>query len=85
MTKKEKFLKAATIAITGAAIIGATSAPAYAKKMEKCYGVVKASKNDCSSKSGAHSCAGGAKTDGDKNEWILVKKGTCERLVNGSL
>ena len=85
MTKKERFLKAATVAITGAAIIGATSAPAYAKKMEKCYGVVKAGKNDCSSKSGSHSCAGASKKDGDKNEWILVKKGTCKRLVNGSL
>lgn len=85
MTKREKFLKAATIAITGAAIVSASSAPAFAKKMEKCYGVVKASKNDCGSKDGSHSCAGAAKTDGDKNEWILVKKGTCERLVNGSL
>jgi uncharacterized membrane protein len=85
MTKKEKFLKAATVAITGAAIVTATSAPAYAKKMEKCYGVVKAGKNDCSSKDGSHSCAGAAKKDGDSNEWILVKKGTCKRLVNGSL
>jgi len=85
MTKKEKFLKAATVAITGAAILSASSAPAFAKKMEKCYGVVKAGKNDCSSKSGSHSCAGSAKTDGDKGEWILVKKGTCERLVNGTL
>lgn len=85
MTKKEKFLKAATIAITGAAIVSAVSAPAYAKEMEKCYGVVKAGKNDCSSKDGSHSCAGASKVDGGKGEWILVKKGTCERLVNGTL
>jgi uncharacterized membrane protein len=61
------------------------SSPAMAKskKMEKCYGVSKASQNDCASKSGSHSCAGQAKVDGDKGEWIYLPKGACERIVGG--
>ena len=43
----------------------------------------KAAKNDCAG--AAHSCQGQAKKDGDAKEWINVPKGTCERLVNGSL
>lgn len=52
---------------------------------EKCYGVVKASKNDCASASGAHSCHAAATADGMGDEWIAVPKGLCERLANGSL
>ncbi len=83
--KKEKFIKALTLAVAGVAI--ASSNGAFAKeKMEKCYGVVKAGKNDCSSaKAGSHSCAGSAEKDGDKNEWILLPEGSCERLVGGSV
>jgi uncharacterized membrane protein len=50
--------------------------------MEKCYGVAKAGKNDCAGAS--HACAGQSKADGGK-EWISLPKGTCERLVGGSL
>ncbi len=73
--------------ILGIASIAATSTPALAKdsKMEKCYGVVKAGQNDCSAKSGSHSCAGSAKVDGSKDEWVLLPKGSCERIVGGSL
>lgn len=56
-----------------------TSAPANAK--EKCYGIVKAGKNDCASKS--HSCAGKAAADKDPNEFVLVPTGLCDRI--GSL
>lgn len=85
MSKKSKFLKSATLAIAGVAIMSSTQAIAKSNKMEKCYGVVKAGKNDCSSaKKGEHSCAGGASIDGDKNEWILLPKGTCDRIVNGT-
>ncbi len=84
MSKKSKFLKSATLAIAGIAIMSSNAAFADAK-MEKCYGVVKAGKNDCgSAKKGGHSCAGGATIDGDKSEWVLLPSGTCDRLVNGS-
>ena len=63
----------------GAAMTAAAPAPAAAK--EKCYGVVKAGKNDCASKS--HSCAGKATADKDANEFVLVPAGLCDRI--GSL
>ncbi|MFT6259225.1 MAG: putative membrane protein [Rickettsiales bacterium] len=86
MSKKSKFLKSATLAIAGLAVMSSTSAMAKkSPKMEKCYGVVKSGQNDCSSaKKGAHSCAGGAKINGDKNEWIYLPEGACDRLVGGS-
>ena len=52
---------------------------------EKCYGIVKAGFNDCAAADGSHSCAGYAKKDKDMKEWVLLSKGTCERLVDGSL
>ena len=84
MSKKSKFLKTATLAVAGIAIMSANTS--FAKgKMEKCYGVAKAGKNDCSSaRKGSHSCAGAAKTDGDKTEWVFVPSGLCDKLVGGS-
>ncbi len=82
MSLKKNFI---TSMIIGSAAIAAVSAPASAADMEKCYGVVKAGKNDCADSKGIHSCAGEAKVAGGKTEWILLPKGTCERLVNGNL
>ncbi len=74
--------------IAGVAVVGLTvaatttvSQAADTKSMEKCYGVVKASKNDCGN--AVHSCAGQAKADADKNEWVMTPKGLCDKLVNG--
>jgi uncharacterized membrane protein len=50
---------------------------------EKCYGVSKAGKNDC--QTATASCAGTSKKDADKAAWISVPKGTCEKIVGGSL
>ena len=52
--------------------------------MEKCYGVVKARKNECASKAGKHSCAGMSKVDGDPNEWIKLPEGLCDKIFGGS-
>ncbi len=52
------------------------------KGMEKCFGIAKAGKNDCGSS--AQSCASSSKTDGDKNAWLMVPKGTCDKIVGGS-
>jgi uncharacterized membrane protein len=62
------------------------SAPAFSAdegNSEKCYGVAKAGKNDCAGV--AHACAGQSKQDASTKEWLKVPKGTCERLVGGSL
>ncbi len=59
-------------------------ATADTPETEKCYGVAKSGKNDCGTN--AHACAGHADAaDGDKNEWLLLPAGLCEKLVNGSL
>lgn len=50
---------------------------------EKCYGVAAAGHNDCFFSS--NSCAGTVSSDRDPAAWIYVPKGTCERIVGGSL
>lgn len=62
----------------------ASSQPAPEQKgAEKCYGVVKAGKNDC--QTSAHACAGQASKDGQGDSWVYVPKGTCEKIVGGSM
>lgn len=51
--------------------------------MEKCYGVVKAGKNDC--QTATSSCAGTSKKDAQADAWISVPKGACEKIVGGKL
>lgn len=50
--------------------------------MEKCYGVAKKGMNDCGTAS--HNCAGEAKQDAAKNEWIHMPTGLCNKIVGGS-
>jgi uncharacterized membrane protein len=52
-------------------------------EQERCYGVAKAGKNDCSTSSSA--CASSAKQDFQKDAWVYVPKGTCEKLAGGAL
>jgi uncharacterized membrane protein len=77
-------------AILAAAIGGlvAFAGPVFAAddanaQTEKCYGVAKAGKNDCAG--AAHSCQGQSKKEADGKEWVKLPKGTCERIVGGSL
>ena len=87
MNKKTKFLAAAGILATALAQMQSASAhmePKANDGMEKCYGVVKAHKNDCASKSNKHSCATLAKADADANEWVKTPQGLCDRISNGS-
>lgn len=51
--------------------------------MEKCYGVAKAGRNDCSTAS--LNCAGESKIEANRNAWVLTPKGLCDKLVNGQL
>ncbi|HYQ91308.1 MAG TPA: DUF2282 domain-containing protein [Candidatus Competibacteraceae bacterium] len=53
------------------------------EQAEKCYGIVKAGKNDC--QTNTHACAGQATKDGQGDSWVYVPKGTCEKIVGGSL
>lgn len=76
-------LKTATLAslmVFGSNFV-ALEASAGAK--EKCYGVVKAGKNDCATKT--TSCAGSATRDAQKDAFIAMPKGLCAKLVGSSL
>lgn len=82
--------KALNVLLTGVMAVSVVGVASMANaqngnEKEKCYGVVKASKNDCASASGSHSCHAAATADGMGDEWIAVPKGLCERLANGSL
>lgn len=55
----------------------------YCVEKERCYGVAKAGKNDCATATSA--CATTAKNDFQKDAWVHVPKGTCEKLAGGSL
>lgn len=70
---------ASLVALAGTATV---SAAEKSDKKEKCYGVAKAGKNDCATKTS--SCSGTSKTDGQKDAFILVPKGLCNRLAGGS-
>ena len=72
---------AAAIAVP--ALTGAQPAPAPKFEAEKCYGVARAGKNDCQTANS--SCAGTSRRDNQKDAWIFVPAGTCERLVGGNL
>ncbi|CAN5327162.1 hypothetical protein BH10PSE19_BH10PSE19_19540 [soil metagenome] len=82
---KNKTMLHTTIAAMVAVAMGSLSSQAHAEmKGEKCYGIVKAHKNDCAVKNG-HSCAALSPKDNDPNEWIMVPKGVCDKITGGSL
>lgn len=82
--KSKKSNLAVSAAISSVLLMGgaAISTDAEAAAKEKCYGVVKAGKNDCATKTS--SCAGTAKEDGQKDAFVVVPKGLCDKLVGGS-
>lgn len=82
---QKTFLSVAAVAVLSVVALPQEEAHAAGKKaMEKCYGVVKAGKNDCGNASGTHSCAGQSTADNDASEWVYVPKGLCNRLTKGS-
>jgi uncharacterized membrane protein len=80
MTSKTAILAAAVSSLLA---LTTSAFAADDAKLEKCYGVAKAGKNDCAG--GAHACAGQSSKDGSTKEFIELPKGTCQRIVGGSL
>jgi uncharacterized membrane protein len=79
------------LALVLQAPVSAADAPMAAKsdasagmkdKLEKCYGVNAASKNDCAA--GAHSCAGQATMARDSKSFVLLPAGDCAKIAGGS-
>ncbi len=83
---RTSLLIASAIAATVASPILANAAPNTAPdyKVELCYGVAAAGKNDCATLHG-HSCAGMATIAKDPASWIYVPAGTCQKIQGGSL
>jgi uncharacterized membrane protein len=73
---------AAALSLPLTSIAQAGPAPKPKFEAEKCYGVSKAGKNDCQTSNS--SCAGTSKRDAQRDAWIYVPAGTCDRIVNGS-
>lgn len=73
-------------ALSGLAATAAAQQPSPApqpgNKLEKCYGIVKAGKNDCATVTS--SCAGTAKRDNQPDAWVYVPTGTCDKIVGGA-
>ena len=70
-------------AALSAAILLANTAVQAADPTEKCFGIAKAGKNDC--QTATSSCAGTSKKDAQKDAWLAVPKGACEKIAGGSL
>ena len=52
-------------------------------KLEKCYGINAAGKNDCAG--GAHSCAGQSTQARDANSFVMLPAGDCTKIQGGSV
>ncbi len=77
-----RMINTAVVGVMALGIAGEAVA-ADAKQGEKCYGISKAAKNDC--QTAASACAGSSKEDSNPSAFIFVPKGTCEKIVGGSL
>jgi uncharacterized membrane protein len=81
--KSERIIQGAVASLLAIGVATASTATFAAGDFEKCAGVAKAGKNDCgTSKS---SCAATAKMDRDAEAWILVPKGTCDKIAGAHL
>ncbi len=84
MQNTKTVVNSALAAVLALGVLGQQAAAAEKKpEGEKCYGIVKASKNDC--QTAASACAGSSKEDNNPSAFIYLPKGTCEKIVGGSL
>jgi uncharacterized membrane protein len=84
MKKSQLLIASAIVAALAMPAMSDAAGPAPKPKFEaeKCYGVAKAGKNDCQTANS--SCAGTSKRDKQKDAWIYVPAGGCDKLVDGS-
>ena len=82
MKNSNLIIRSAIASLLAVGLTAASSAYADKEGMEKCAGIAKAGKNDCGSSK--HACAGQAKADGG-DEWVYVPKGSCEKIVGGTV
>ena len=74
----------ASAAMASVIALGAViPAGAADRNTEKCYGIAKAGKNDCAT--ATSSCIGTSTSDDQKDAFLYVPAGTCNKIVGGSL
>lgn len=74
----------ASAAMAAVVALGTTiSATADDMKVEKCYGIAKAGQNDCAT--ATSSCNGTSTRDNQKDAYLNVPAGACNKIVGGSL
>ena len=84
MDRRKMIVNSAIAGVLAVGLAGVSqNAVAGKKDMEKCYGIVKAGQNDCQTSNSA--CAGTAEVDNKPTAFIALPKGTCEKIVGGSL
>ncbi|MDO6460042.1 DUF2282 domain-containing protein [Granulosicoccaceae sp. 1_MG-2023] len=83
MSKKNTVAMAAVGSLMALGMsMASTGAIAAEKDMEKCFGVVKAGKNDCAT--ATSSCAGTSTEDAQKDAFVVMPAGLCDKLPGGS-
>jgi uncharacterized membrane protein len=86
MKTKDKLIRSAiasVLALTSASALFIVNDAMAAQETEKCYGIAKKGMNDCQTAS--QSCAGSATKDNQVDAFILLPKGTCDKIVGGML
>ncbi len=83
MNTNNKVLSTAIGSLLALCLMSGNAAAADKKDMEKCFGIAKEGKNDCASSKSAHSCSGQATKDSDPEDFVVVPKGTCDKIANG--
>lgn len=85
MLMRDKLMQSVMTAFLVLAATGSTAAESTdaSSATEKCYGIAKKGMNDCATATA--SCASSATKDKQKDAFILLPKGLCERIVGGNL
>jgi uncharacterized membrane protein len=83
MTQNKTIVTSTLAAVVALGLAGNAGAAEKKADGDKCYGIVKSGKNDCKTLSNA--CAGHSMEDGQKDAFLVVPKGTCDRIAGGSL
>jgi uncharacterized membrane protein len=78
-----KFTAMVAAAVGAALFVGQAQAADDKAASEKCFGVAAAGKNDCQTP--VSSCAGTNKVNANPQAFILLPKGTCEKITGGSV
>lgn len=83
MSNSNMLTRSAIASLLVLGTLASTQALAAKPGFEKCEGIAKKAMNDCGTSK--HACGGMATKDGDKEEWIYVPEGTCNKIVGGTV